>query len=101
VFEDSGISGGAVGCNLYLTSKASIPPHRPGERCSRCWACSANSNRALIQERVKAGIARARPEGKHLGRPRITVTRSPSAGVRATARECGVGASVVQRIKAG
>jgi DNA invertase Pin-like site-specific DNA recombinase len=56
--------------------------------------------RALIQERVKAGIARARAQGKHLGRPRIngrpsrrSVPRSPGKGIRKVARECGVGVS--------
>ena len=64
--------------------------------------------RALIQERVKAGIARARGEGKHLGRPRINgeteqairAALATGKGIRATARACGVGTSVVQRIKA-
>jgi hypothetical protein len=31
----------------------------------------AEFERAIIVERVRAGIARARTEGKHLGRPRI------------------------------
>jgi DNA invertase Pin-like site-specific DNA recombinase len=64
--------------------------------------------RALIQERVKAGIARARAEGKHLGRPRINgeIERAVRAalaegkGIRWVAKQCGVGTSVVQRIKA-
>ena len=31
----------------------------------------AEFERAIIVERVRAGIARAKAEGKHLGRPRI------------------------------
>jgi DNA invertase Pin-like site-specific DNA recombinase len=31
----------------------------------------AEFERAMIQERVRAGLARARAEGKHLGRPKI------------------------------
>jgi hypothetical protein len=59
--------------------------------------------------RVKAGIARARAGGKHLGRPRINgeieqairEALATGKGIRKVARECGVGTSVVQRIKAG
>jgi DNA invertase Pin-like site-specific DNA recombinase len=32
----------------------------------------AEFERAMIQERVRAGLARARSEGKRLGRPRIS-----------------------------
>jgi DNA invertase Pin-like site-specific DNA recombinase len=32
----------------------------------------AELERALIQERVRAGMARAKAEGKHVGRPRTT-----------------------------
>lgn len=67
----------------------------------------AEFERAIIVERVRAGIARARTEGKHLGRPRISseteqtirVALAEGRGIRATTRECGVGVSVVQRIK--
>src|SRR5215471_8709994 len=32
----------------------------------------AELERALIQERVRTGLARARAQGKHLGRPRVS-----------------------------
>ena len=64
--------------------------------------------RAMIQERVRAALARARSEGKRLGRPRIdasieTAVRKALAagtGICRTAREHGVGVAAVQRIKA-
>jgi DNA invertase Pin-like site-specific DNA recombinase len=68
----------------------------------------AEFERSIIQERVRAGIARAKAQGKHCGRPRIdsdkeqTVRAALAAGrgIRKTAREIGVGVSVVQRVRA-
>jgi DNA invertase Pin-like site-specific DNA recombinase len=68
----------------------------------------AEFERAIIVERVRAGIARARAEGRHLGRPRINgeterairAALAEDKGIRKTARDVGVGISVVQRIKA-
>jgi DNA invertase Pin-like site-specific DNA recombinase len=68
----------------------------------------AEFERAMIQERVHAGLARARAEGKSLGRP--TVGEEREAAIRAclaqgfglikTAKQIGVGVSVVQRVRA-
>jgi DNA invertase Pin-like site-specific DNA recombinase len=46
----------------------------------------AEFERALIQERVKAGLRHARSKGKHLGRPTIVVDRSRIASLRAQER---------------
>jgi DNA invertase Pin-like site-specific DNA recombinase len=62
---------------------------------------------AMIQERVRAGLRRAKAEGKRLGRPRIdsateAVIRNALAagiGICRTAQQHGVGTAVVQRIK--
>ncbi|TAK99422.1 MAG: recombinase family protein [Rhodospirillaceae bacterium] len=62
--------------------------------------------RAMIQERVKAGMARARAEGKQCGRPRVSaevegairMEYKGGKGIRKVARELGVGVSVVQRV---
>ncbi len=62
----------------------------------------------LIRERTRAGLQRARSEGKALGRPqalsaadRVAVTRQIAAGVplAAIAREFGVGRATVQRVR--
>ena len=42
----------------------------------------AEFERALIQERVRAGLRNARAKGKHLGRPRLIVDRSRIADLR-------------------
>ena len=66
----------------------------------------AEFERSMIRERVKAGIARVRAEGKTFGRPRVssvveTAIREALAkgtGRRKIASQLGVGVSVVQRI---
>ena len=66
----------------------------------------AEFERAMIQERVRAGLARVRSEGKQLGRPRIApeiekqIRAALAAGrsVRTVAVECGVNPSTVQRV---
>jgi len=64
----------------------------------------AEFERALIQERVKAGIARARCRGTRLGRPsgdldhaRVVELRAQGASLRAIARKLGVGLGTVHR----
>ena len=67
----------------------------------------AEFDRAMIRERVNAGLARAKAQGRVLGRPRvgqhvenkITEPRGNSMGVKRGARELRVGAGTVQRVK--
>ncbi len=68
----------------------------------------AEFERALIQERVKAGLERARSEGTKLGRPRLPEAKEAEIraildggrrGIRKTARLCGVGVRSVMRIR--
>jgi DNA invertase Pin-like site-specific DNA recombinase len=64
--------------------------------------------RAMIRERVNAGLARARANGKTLGRPQteadkeaaIRESLTAGMGILKAAKLHGVGTSVVQRIKA-
>jgi DNA invertase Pin-like site-specific DNA recombinase len=66
----------------------------------------AEFERSIIQERVKAGLARARAKGKTLGRARVNgevedrIRKLASQGIGKvkTARMLGVGVSVVQRV---
>jgi DNA invertase Pin-like site-specific DNA recombinase len=76
--------------------------------CFKCWAYLPEFERAMIQERVRAGLARARAEGKRLGRPKIeekteravqiSLRRKNRAGIRKIAAMLGVGVGTVQRI---
>ena len=62
-------------------------------------AAIAEFERARIQERVLAGLARARAQGKRLGRPRIhPATREiPGGTVRIAAARWGVSKSTAAR----
>jgi DNA invertase Pin-like site-specific DNA recombinase len=62
----------------------------------------------MIRERIKAGLERARAQGKRLGRAKVSdeVDRAVRAsiasgtGILKTARTLGIGTKTVQRIKA-
>ena len=66
----------------------------------------AEFERSMIQERVKAGLSRAKAQGKTLGRPRIgaeaeqriLTARAAGLGIQRIAKQEGVGVSVVQRV---
>jgi DNA invertase Pin-like site-specific DNA recombinase len=69
----------------------------------------AEFERAMIRERVMAGLARARAEGKHLGRRSVEqsharkvkaalVLRSKGLGIRRIASEVGLGVGTVIRL---
>ena len=67
----------------------------------------AELERALIQERVKAGMARAKVQGKHVGRPRTTGDKEElllgalreGSSLRAAARKAGIGVATASRIR--
>ena len=69
----------------------------------------AEFERAMIQERVKAGLERAKAQGKQLGRPSTELEkveaikaglRAGGVGIMKLAKLHGVGVGTVQRIKA-
>src|SRR5882724_8431723 len=68
----------------------------------------AEFERALIQERVRAGLRNARAKGRRLGRPRVIVDASRIATLRTQGRswaqiktELGVSKGTAQRVFAG
>src|SRR2546427_3325086 len=68
----------------------------------------AEFERALIQERVKAGLRNAKAKGRRLGRPRAAVDeaevlalRNAGASSRTIAKQLGVGLGTVHRIAQG
>ena len=68
----------------------------------------AEFERAMIVERVHAGLRRAKAQGKRLGRPRVgsdvehRIRRelAKGIGIKSVARYLGVGVGTVQRVKA-
>src|SRR2546427_11468517 len=74
-----------------------------GPPCTRSLRCALE--RSLIVERVKAGLRRARAEGKRLGRPRLRVDEhqlrvvaNQKLPVRAAAKALGVSPSSYLRL---
>ena len=97
----------ARGVNLYLHTQG-IDTSTPGGRALfQMMGVFGELERSILQQRVRAGLARARAEGKQLGRPRVpaSVTDRVRAelrrgtGVHKTGRLCGCGSSVVQRVR--
>jgi DNA invertase Pin-like site-specific DNA recombinase len=86
------------------------PDTWPGLRCGLLNECGvfAEFERTIIQERVRAGLTRAKAAGKTLARPRvpaskekaIRMARKKGKGIKAIARDLGVSVSVVQRVVA-
>jgi DNA invertase Pin-like site-specific DNA recombinase len=98
----------ALRIDLYLHQQGLDTTTPAGKAMFQMMGVFAEFERAMIQERVRAGLARAKSEGKRLGRPPIdqrTVCAIQSAlkgkdrpGVRQIAAQHGVSAGTVQRI---
>jgi DNA invertase Pin-like site-specific DNA recombinase len=98
-----------LGIDLYL-HRQGIDTTTPGGRAMfQMLGVFSEFERAMIQERVRAGLARARANGKRLGRPRlpaeteaaILASLRAGTGILKTAKTHGVGTAAVQRIRAG
>ena len=95
-----------AGLELYLHQQGINTMTPAGKAMFQMCGVFAEFERAMIQERVRAGLERARARGKTLGRPRVSAKverdirakRRQGHGIRRIARELGVGVSVVQRV---
>lgn len=96
----------AQGVDLYLHQQGVDTTTPGGKALFQMMGVFAEFERTMIQERVSAGLARARAQGKTLGRPKvgddvedaIRASRKTGNGIRKIARELGVGVSTVQRV---
>jgi DNA invertase Pin-like site-specific DNA recombinase len=94
--------------NLYLHKQGIDTTTSAGKLLFQMLGVFAEFERSMIVERVKAGLKRAKAEGKVLGRPRVRAAveakvvalRKQGRGMRAIARELGIGNCTVQRIVA-
>jgi DNA invertase Pin-like site-specific DNA recombinase len=94
------------GCDLYLHQQGLDTSTPAGRAMFQMMGVFAEFERAIIRERVMAGLARAKAEGKQLGRPtvganvenRILALRQTGLGMQKIARSLGVGVSTVQRV---
>jgi DNA invertase Pin-like site-specific DNA recombinase len=98
----------AKGVDLYLHQQGIDTTTPAGKALFQMCGVFAEFERAMIQERVKAGLARARAQGKTLGRPRVQLAverairkaRRRGTGIKKIAREVGCGVGTVQRVVA-
>ena len=94
--------------DLYLHQQALDTSTPMGKAMFQLCGVFAELERSIIQERVKAGLERARAKGKVLGRPRtnpkveakIRRLAAQGMGKGKIARTLGVGVSVTQRVLA-
>jgi len=95
--------------NLYLHKQGIDTTTPAGKLLFQMLGVFAEFERSMIVERVKAGLKRAKAEGKVLGRPRVSeaveakvlALRRKGNGMRRIARELGIGNCTVQRIVNG
>jgi DNA invertase Pin-like site-specific DNA recombinase len=102
----------AVGVDLYLHQQGIDTTTPAGKAMFQMMGVFAEFERSMIQERVKAGLARVKKHGtksgKPIGRPKVTGTiesavlseRTKGTGKRKIARQLGIGVSTVNRILA-
>jgi DNA invertase Pin-like site-specific DNA recombinase len=96
----------ALRIDLFLHQQGLDTTTPAGKALFQMMGVFAEFERAMIQERVRAGLARARDEGKQLGRPpiapelerRIREARAGGLSVRKAAERFGVAPGTVQRI---
>jgi DNA invertase Pin-like site-specific DNA recombinase len=100
----------ATGVDLYMDQQQIDTTTPAGKLLFHISGAFAEFERNMIRQRINAGLARARAQGKHLGRPKIdakteTAIRDALAngkqGMLKIAAAFGVGSGTVQRIKAG
>ncbi len=97
-----------VGCDLYLHTQGLDTRTSAGKAMFQMMGVFAVFERAMIQERIHAGLARARAEGKRLGRPRVegdAVDRAHAAlaggaSLRGAMQASGASMAVVRRLRA-
>lgn len=96
----------AKGVDLYLHQQGVDTTTPGGKALFQMLGVFAEFERALIRERIRSGLTRAKAEGKRLGRPRlgseieekIRTERRKGTGIRRIASQLGIGVSVVQRV---
>jgi DNA invertase Pin-like site-specific DNA recombinase len=97
----------AKSVDLYLHQQGIDTTTPAGKALFQMMGVFAEFERAMIRERVNAGLARVRAFGKRLGRPRagdaieaeIRAALASGKGLREVARALGRGAPTVQRVK--
>ena len=92
--------------DLYLDRQGIDTTTPGGKALFQMMGVFAEFERAMIQERIHAGLARAKKEGKRLGRPRVSqeterailAARTEGKSINKIMAELGVGKSTVRRV---
>jgi DNA invertase Pin-like site-specific DNA recombinase len=98
----------AKGVDLYLHQQGLDTSTPAGRAMFGMLSVFSEFERSMIQERVRAGLNRARKEGKRLGRPpvdqklarQITAARAAGHSVREVAAHHGVSVGLVHKLTA-
>ena len=97
----------SVNCDLYIHQSGIDTSTPAGKMMFQMCGVFAEFERGMIRERVKAGQARAKAEGKHIGRPSnlneglvhsIKYMREQGVGIRKIAKDLKVGVSTVYKV---
>jgi DNA invertase Pin-like site-specific DNA recombinase len=100
-----------AGVELYLDRQGVDTSTPAGKALFQMLGVFAEFERSIVQERIRAGIAKARAQGtksgRAFGRPRLAANKQADVrallaagnGIRKTARLVGVGNETVSRIK--
>jgi DNA invertase Pin-like site-specific DNA recombinase len=98
----------AVGVDLYLDQQNIDTTTPAGKLLFQITGAFAEFERSIIRSRINAGLARAKAQGKKLGRKTISAEKEQeirealaagNMGMLRVAAMCGVGSGTVQRIK--
>lgn len=97
----------AAGVDLYLHQQAIDTTTPAGKAMFQMMGVFAEFERSMIRERVKSGMARAKAQGKRLGKPAVPQAKvdairaelASGTGICKAARLHGVGTFTAQRIK--
>ena len=89
----------------FVSVRESIDTSTPmGKMVFTMIAAVSELERALIRERVIAGVRRAQAQGKHCGRKPVSIDLRPAVamldkghGIKTTARSLGVSVSTLRR----
>jgi DNA invertase Pin-like site-specific DNA recombinase len=96
----------AQGVDLYLDRQGVDTTTPGGKALFQMMGVFAEFERAMIRDRVCAGLDKARARGKRLGRPTVSssvedairLARAAGKGQLAIAQDLGVGVSTVRRV---
>lgn len=97
----------SLGIDVFLMKQGVDTSTPSGRLVANVFASIGEWEREMIIDRVKSGMARAKAQGRRLGKPAVPDAKVAAirdelgrgTGILKTARLCGVGTYTVQRIK--